>query len=146
MHIKQEKGVTAIDIAISIIIITIFIAIIGNLIININLNFENIKRKTIATSYAIQEIEKIKAKRYIEEYENLGIEQEDILPEFDLDILDDTNNFTGYHKTVKIKDYVLIQNDNTKQENLVKELIVEISYKLANKDQKVIISTYIAKD
>ena len=146
MHIKQEKGVTAIDIAISIIIITIFIAIIGNLIININLNFENIKRKTIATSYAIQEIEKIKAKRYIEEYENLGIEQEDILPEYDLDILDDSNNFTGYHKTVKIKDYVLIQNDNTKQENLVKELIVEISYKLANKDQKVIISTYIAKD
>lgn len=69
MHIKGEKGIAGIDIAISIILITIFIAMIGNLIININLNSEDIDRKTIATSYAVQEIEKIKSLGYINDYE-----------------------------------------------------------------------------
>lgn len=143
MLIKDEKGLTGIDIAISIIIITIFISIIGNLIVNINLNSKNIERKTMATSYAIQEIEKIKAQEYIDDYNNKGIEKEDILKEEDI-----LNNgeLTGYYKKVLIKDYVLIQNDNTKQSNLVKEIIVQISYKIANKEQKVEISTYIVKE
>ena len=146
MNIKNEKGFTAIDIAIAIIIMTIFIALISNLIVNINLNSESIKRQTIATSYAIQEIEKIKAQGYINEYNDLGITQIEHLPNYNIDIFDDTNNFTGFHKTILIKDYIFIKNDNTKQKNLVKELTVEISYKLANKEQKVSISTYITND
>lgn len=142
---KNNRGVTAIDIAISVILITIFVAVIGNLIVNINVNFENMKRKTMATSYAVKEIEKIKAQGYVENYDDLGINNLDILPNSDVDILDTENNFTGYHKTVSIKDYILLQNDNSKQKNLVKELIVEISYKLANKEQKVSISTFITK-
>lgn len=71
MDIREEKGLTGIDIAISIILLTIFISLIGNIIANINLNSEDIKRKTIANSYAIQEIEKIKSQGYIfEKYEN----------------------------------------------------------------------------
>jgi len=71
-----------------------------------------------------------------------GITEEEIIKE--QDILKD-NEFTGYHKKVSIKDYVLVTNDNTKQANLVKELIVEISYKLANEDKNVKISTYISR-
>lgn len=69
MHIKEEKGVAGIDIAISVILITIFIALIANLISNINLNSEDTKRKTIAASYAVQEIENIKAKGYLDKYD-----------------------------------------------------------------------------
>lgn len=69
MHIKEEKGLTGIDISISIILITIFIALIANLIVNINSNSEDIERKTVATSYAVQEIEQIKALGYINNYE-----------------------------------------------------------------------------
>lgn len=69
MHIKEEKGLTGIDIAISVILITIFIAFIANLISNINLKSEDTKRKTVATSYAVQEIENIKSKGYIENYD-----------------------------------------------------------------------------
>ena len=142
MLIKEEKGVTGIDLAISIIIITIFIAMVGNLIININLNSKDTQRKTIATSYAMQEIEKIKAKGYIDSYNDKGINQEDKIEEDD--IIDSNNNFTGYHKKVSIKDYVLIQEDNTKKANLVKKITVEISYKLKNNDKSVSISTYVA--
>ncbi len=69
MHIKEEKGLTGIDIAISVILLTIFIAFIANLISNINLKSEETKRKTEATSYAVQEIENIKAKGYIDDYD-----------------------------------------------------------------------------
>ena len=69
MVIKGEKGVTGIDIAISLIIITIFIAMIANLIANININNKDSERKTKAVSYAVQEIEKIKALGYSDDYE-----------------------------------------------------------------------------
>lgn len=144
MLIKGEKGFSQIDIVISIILITIFIALIGNLIVNINLNSKNIERKTVATSYAVQEIERIKAKKYIDDYEDKGIEKEDIIEEED--IVDSTGNFSGYHKKIFIKDYVLLQGDNTKQANLVKEVTVEVLYKIGNEDKNVKISTYIAKE
>ena len=69
MVIKGEKGVTGIDIAISLIIITIFIAMVANLIANININNKDSERKTKAISYAVQEIEKRKALGYINNYE-----------------------------------------------------------------------------
>ena len=71
MRIKEEKGLTGVDIAISVILLTIFVALIANLISNINLNSEDTERKTVATSYAVREIEQIKAKGYIkEDYED----------------------------------------------------------------------------
>ena len=93
MSVKSQRGIAAIDIAVSVIIITIFIALIGNLIVNINLNRKDMERKTIATSYTIQEIENIKAKNF-QEYLDKGIEEPYIIEE---DIMKD-NNFTGYHK------------------------------------------------
>lgn len=144
MLIKEERGFSEIDMVISVILITIFIALIGNLIVSINLNSKNIERKTVATSYAVQEIEKIKSQKYIDDYEDKGIENEDIIEE--KDIVDSSGNFSGYHKKVSIKDYVLIQDDDTKQVNLVKEVIVEVSYKIGNEDKNVKISTYISKE
>lgn len=145
--IKGQKGYTGIDITISIIIITVFIAVIANLITNINLNSKNIERKSVATSYAIQEIENIKAQGYTQYYEGKGIEEEFVEEN---DILDSDNNFSGYHKKITIKDYSLIQkninNDNSKISNLVKEVTVEISYSLGNNENNVIISTYITKE
>lgn len=144
MHIKEEKGFTGIDIAISVIIITIFIAIIANLISNINLTSEDTKRKTIATSYAVQQMEIIKAQGYIENYEGKGINKKDTI--IDEDIINKDGNSTGYHKIVTIKDYTLIKNDSKAQTNLVKEITVQISYKLAGKDENIEISTYIKKE
>lgn len=143
MLIKEEKGFTGIDIAISLIVITIFISMIANLISNINLTAQDTNRKTIATSYAVQEIEKIKAQGYIESYDSKGITKEDILKEEDIY---NGSEFTGYNKKVVIKDYVLVVNDTTKKSNIVKEITVNISYKVGNKEKNVKISTYVAKE
>lgn len=69
MNIREEKGIAGTDIAISIILLTIFVAMIANLIANINSNTKNIDKKTKATSYAVQEIERIKALGFVDEYE-----------------------------------------------------------------------------
>lgn len=142
MLIKEEKGLTGIDIAISLIIITIFISTIANLIANVNLNSKSMERKSIATSYAVQEIEKIKAQGYKIDYNDKGITEEQVVKEEDIY---KNSEFTGYHKTVTIKDYVLIVNDSTKQKNVVKQITTNISYKLGKENQNVTISTYVAK-
>ena len=141
MYIKGEKGLTGIDIAISIIIITIFISVLANLIMNINLNSEKTKRMEIATAYAVQEIEQLKAKGYVDEYNNKGIDDKETISE--KDIMDDENNFTGYSKKTTIKDYVLIKNDKSKQKNLLKELTVTVSFKIGDSTENIDISTYI---
>lgn len=142
MLVKEEKGLTGVDIAISIVVITIFIAMIANLIANINLNTQDIKRKSTATSYAIQEIEKVKAQGYIDDYNSKGIDSEDVLKDEDIY---SNFEFSGYHKKVTIKDYVLVKNNKNKKQDIVKEITVEISYKLGGKDKKVTITTYVAK-
>lgn len=142
MSIKEEKGLTGVDIAISLVVITIFIATIANLIANINLNSKSMERKSIATSYAVQETEKLKAKGYVSDYDGKGISSEETIKDEDIY---SNSEFTGYHKTVTIKDYILIVNDSTKQKNIVKEVTTDISYKVGNKEENVSISTYIAK-
>ena len=138
MDFRSEKGISGIDIVASVIIVTIFIAIIANIIANINLNSKDIEKKTQATSYAVDEIEIIKAEGYLESYQDKGINQEDIN--------DENGQFTGYHKKISIKDYVLIKNDQTKQANIVKEITVEISYMNRKGTQNVQISTYVTKE
>ena len=144
MNIRNEKGLTGIDISISIVIITVFIALIANLIANININSKETNRKTIATSYAVQEIEKVKGLGYVEDYEDKGIANEEILRESE--IPQDNTNKGGYYKTVLIKDYTAIPGNEGKKENLVKEITVKVSYKVAGKDREVAISTYVTKE
>ena len=70
MVIKDEKGIAGIDIAISVVLITIFIAMIASIITHINVNSKEIERRSKATSYAVQELEKIKATGYNSDYNN----------------------------------------------------------------------------
>lgn len=143
MLVKDEKGLTGVDITISIVVMTIFMAMIANLIVNIKLNTLDIKRKSIATSYVVQEIEKIRAQGYIDDYDSKGINSEEILKDEDIY---DKSEFSGYHKKVTIKDYVLVVDKNTKTKDIVKEITVEISYKLGSEDKKIVISTYVSKE
>ena len=145
---KNENGFSTIDIIISVIIITIFITLIGNLIINININAKETERKTQALSYAVEEIEAIKSEGYKEQYENKGISNVEILKEED--IYDKNDVFTGYHKKVIIRDYSLIQketnNDTSKEPNIVKEVTVQILYRLKSKDETIELSTYVVNE
>lgn len=142
---KKETGFTGIDIVISIFVLTIFIAIIGNLIVLTNLNNKNIENNDKAMKYAIQEIEKIKAAGYQEIYDGKGIDRRENLPDEEEDIYEN-GKFTGYHKSVFIEDYVYIKQDTEKKADIVKQITVEISYRLGNGKKVVQLSTCIVKE
>lgn len=142
--IKDEKGLTGVDIAISLVIVTMFVAIIANLIANINLDTEKMDRKSKALAYAVQEIETRRATGYIEKYNGMGTSKEgETLKEEDIY---NNSEFTGYHKVVSIKDDILVENSGTKTADTTKQITVEVFYKLGNKEESIKISTYISKE
>ena len=71
-----------------------------------------------------------------------GVNSEEIIKDEDIE---ENQQTTGYHKKILIKDYVLITSKKNKKTNLVKEITVEISYKVANKEKNVKLSTYVSQ-
>ena len=143
MRIKNEKGITNIDITISIIIITLFVSIIATLIYTIHSNMNAIERRTEATNYAINEIENLKAQDFASLQDtNVGVN------EFQ-NITDAEGNTTGYAKRVTITDYANLpknEGNSTIISGIVKQVTVEISYKDGDTTQTVDLSTVITKN
>ena len=144
--IKQNKGITGIDIVISVIVITIFVALIASLVYKINFNGKKVERKNIALSYAINEVEKIKQQGYIADYDNVGLKQEEVLEKHSHDIQDQNGEFSGYYKEILVKDYIAFQGNEDKSPNILKKITVTISFKLGNEDVSMSISTYVVKE
>ena len=60
MKFYSEKGYTGVDIAISVIVIFIFVSLISFLIYRFNSSAKEVELKSEATSIAVEEIEKVK--------------------------------------------------------------------------------------
>lgn len=143
MRIKNEQGITNIDLTITIILITLFITIIATLIFTINRNSTSVERGTEATNYAINEIENLKA----QDFESLT-DTDDTTNDF-IDITDAEGQLTGYSKKITITDYANLpenQDDDTILSGLVKKVTVEISYKDGDAIETVDLSTVISKN
>lgn len=149
MKIKEETGITNIDLTVSIIMITIFVALIATFMYPINANFISIERKAEAVNYAINEIEALKAKNF----KDLKDTPIDGTNDF-IHIIENEDNTvvqkeTGFSKKITIMDYSNLpenQNDETIISGLVKKVTVEIAYKDKNTIQTFALSTVIAKN
>lgn len=134
MNLKNEKGITAIDITVSIILITLFVALIAVLIYNTNKNTASIERRAEATNYLINAIEEVKVTNF------------DELKDLEQNIGD-----TGYYKKITVTDYADLKKeeennqDNTIKSGLVKKVTVEISYKEGTTTQTIDLSTVRTK-
>lgn len=135
--LKNEKGITGIDIIVSILIITIFVAILTVLFFNINTDSKGIERKTEATHYAISLIEEIK---------NKGIEDADMYIDNEgSSILDASKQATPYTKKVYVVDYAEMEGNEDKMPNLVKKVTVEVSYINKGETETVELSALLTK-
>lgn len=135
--LKDEKGITGIDITASILIITIFVAILATIFFNINKNSKEIERKTEATHYAISLIEEIK---------NGGFEKLESYKDTEgSNILDKANKSTPYTKKVHVLDYTEIKGNENKMPNLVKKVTVEVSYLDNGETETVELSTLLTR-
>ena len=136
MNKKSEKGFTGIDIAISVVVLFIFVSIIAFLSYGFNSSAKEIELKSEATSLAVQEIDALKNSLTF-----------DIIA--DRRQSDEENNKTeeiktGFYKTVIIQDYADIYPE--KVVGLVKKVTVKIQYMSKGKEQSVELSTIFSKE
>lgn len=144
MRMKSERGITTIDITVAIILITLFVAIIAILMYQINANSASTKRNSEATSYAIAEIEKLKA----QDFDTL-VDTDETTNQFENITDETTNQATGYSKRITITDYANLPeniDDETIVSGLVKQVTVEIAYQDGDTMQTVDLSTVITKN
>ena len=141
MNLRSEKGFTGIDIAVSVVIIFIFISIIASLIYGVNSKSKEIELKTEATYIAINEIEQIKNDGY-EKYGTLGRANETNI----VCTNEEVEGEEGYYKTIEVIDYTDLEGKQDKQKNIVKKATVKISYMFKAKEQSVELSTILTKE
>ena len=148
---KNQKGYTGVDIAISVVVITIFIALIGTLVFNFNSGSNEIEYKSKALDYAINEIERLKA---------LDINNQEIIDAetatsdgtaSENEILDKNDKGTGYYEKIEVVDAKDIMSDSdlggrAGVSGLVKKVTVTVSYQFRNQIKSVELSTIISKD
>ena len=138
MKVKSEKGFTGIDIAISVVVLFIFISLISMLIYNFNSQTKEVELKSEATYLAIDEIENIKNLGF-EEFETISLENGGN------PYIDEETNKKGFYKKVIIQDYTDIEGNEDKIPNLVKKVTVQISYRFKAENQVVELSTILSK-
>ena len=143
MNIKSEKGITGMDIAISVILIAVFVSLISVLSFNIQKTQEDINRKSEATSYAIKIIEQIKLNGFSKLPEK-GTNKIDGFE--DGYIIDDKGKTTPYYQEITVKDYSELEGNEEKEPEIIKIITVKISYKSGNKTENVEITTDITKE
>ena len=151
MKIKNQKGITGIDITIAILVITLFVSLLITLFNNLNANSAAIQRRTEATKIAISIIENVKSKEF-SEYElkgTLGTYEDSIEYEDGTYEVIDRGNIeenSAFYKTIAIIDYSNMKENLENKNivpNLVKKITVEISYKDRNKTESVKLSAIL---
>ena len=129
MKLKQEKGITAVDVAISIFIIAIFVTINIGLAYNAMIKAKTIERSEKATYYAIKGIEYVK-----------GLPYDDIVTELELppEYQED-----GYEIFVSVNrpQYTNILNT----QDYIKLVSVSVSYKVASNTNFYEIKTLVVR-
>ena len=144
MDIRSQMGYTGIDIAISVIVITIFISLIAVLIYRFNSSSNEVQLKSKATEIAIDEIEKVKAAGF-KTYEEMDqTTKED--KEGNSLVNQSVEEEHGFYKTISVEDYTDTENNEDKISNLVKRVTVTISYMVKGQEQQVSLSTILSKE
>ena len=146
-YLKNEKGVTGVDITIAIILITIFVAIIATLFFNIRKTSSDIERRTQATAYAVSIIEQIKANGF--DALPTVSDGTNIITGYEDKYIQDNGVDTPYYQIIRVEDYSEIVESTGEEEiqpDVVKKITVTIAYKSGNENQEISLSTSMSKD
>ena len=125
MKIKEEKGITGVDVSVAILIVAIFTGVIMAIFYNVSLSNEAIKRNATANNIIVAIMEEIQA----ESYENItGTYATSVaIP-------------NGYDVTIEAVKYKDIKEDNT-LEDIVKLITVTVVYNVNKKPETVEVRT-----
>lgn len=115
--LKSKRGITGVDAIIAIIAIMIFTSTILALMYNVKMENLKIKAKALASVYMTEILENIG----ITEYDEVTSENIELIPQMPEAL------------NAKINVSKIIEEDNTKTEDILKKVTVTISYKIGNK-------------
>lgn len=155
MNFKSEKGFTGIDITVAIIVITLFVSIISVVFYNITISSKKLERKTESTYIAQDAIEKLKALDYDDvpetKNEDNKIEEKEIKDyKYDDGNLVVNNEYEkGYTIKIKVERYNPEQSSEestTEDNDLVKIITVNVSYKIGKDIETVELTTTIVRN
>ena len=128
---KRNKGFTGVDIAVSVVIFTIFVTVIASMFYNLSVTENRIQRKTEATNLAIKVIETMKVIEFDKLTEGMTINDINNL------ITDKIEVPNGYNVTVGV--------DNSTYPDVIKIISVQIDYKSGKQDETINIETLVKK-
>ena len=143
MKFCSQKGYTGIDIAISIVVITMFISLIAVVISRFNSSANEIKYKEEAIVIAIEEIEKVKIDGF-ETYKDMN--KDTIQDEEGNSLVNQPTSEEGFYKTILVEDYTDMEGNSDGISGLVKKVTVKISYMFKGEEQAVELSTILSKE
>ena len=169
MNIRNNKGVTGVDLSVALIIIVLFVGIISSLVYNFAVTSRNVNRKSIATDIAIGKIENLK-----QDFINNGSTEDPSITKVTTSEYGEVNETTGaitfYERGVpnenvtpyivdtvitKYSDYTdssyisSLSNDERsfmREKNLLKIVEVTVTYSNGNREENVNIKTAITRE
>lgn len=134
---KKSNAFTTIDIAVSVVIIMIFIAMITTLFYNFYLSTTSKNRNAIATNCVIDTIEQVK----MMDYDKVSTSSVTLLIET---LVSNAVIPQGYTVNAEVQKYNETEG-NTDKEDLIKILKVNVEYTVGQKTETIEISTLLTK-
>ena len=133
--LQSKGGYTGIDVAVAIVILFVFTAMISTIFINIYLQFSESQRSSVATAYATQ-ISELVDKMY---YQDVNVEtlQERI---------SGMNISNGYTVLTQVERYIPEGYTAENSKELIKTVKISVSYKVGNSTKSVEIQKIKAKE
>ena len=145
MNIKDEKGITEIDITLTVILITIFLAVVLTIFTSIQKNTTKLNRETEAMYYAVDTIENIKSQSFSILPKKGTSKINGVSDLADAYINAKSGSITSYYRTITVQDYTELSGNSSKTAEVLKKITVEIAYKDQNKNKSVTLSTIKVK-
>ncbi len=130
--VKSNKGISGIDIVISIGVIVLFVGLIGSLFYKIYSTSTSIRLNALAIDYAVKIAEKTDRLTY----EEVNNEMNDTLNE-DFEVLD------SYNATIMVEKYC---DTDTSKEDIIKTVTIKVEYDFMNKKEEFIIKKLKIKE
>lgn len=145
MKIKDNKGFTGVDVAVSLVILLIFVSFVAALFYNLGNTSKRIERKTEATNLAIAFIEAMKATPFetlaatnLEGLTTMTSETFQTLTGKEITIPN------GYKVNIAIKNPSdSAGNDSPEMGQVMKIVVAEVTYSLGKTEEKVNIETLV---
>ena len=151
MKIKNNKGLTGVDVTIAVVILAIFVSLIANMFYNVSQIGNAVNRKSEATYVAVQVIEAAKQVDY-DDLPTGETEDTTVITLEELNtLLSEENKIVlknGYSVDINVENYKKIKGETEGEEleDILKRVTVTVKYNEKAKAQTVELTTVVERE